>query len=74
MYFGLQSGWISMMSLQSSLIGFAAFKALKPYLNQKFTAIENVLIQTTAVSVGTMPLAAGTFVLAYHRLNHTDHE
>ncbi|KAI7826718.1 OPT oligopeptide transporter protein-domain-containing protein [Kickxella alabastrina] len=28
LWFGLQSGWISMMSLQSSLVGFAVFKAL----------------------------------------------
>lgn len=27
-YFGLQTGWISMMSLQASLLGFAVFKVL----------------------------------------------
>ncbi|SCZ87615.1 BZ3500_MvSof-1268-A1-R1_Chr2-2g05081 [Microbotryum saponariae] len=44
MYFGLQSGWISMMSLQASLLGFAVFK---------------IVLQTTAVATGTLPLAAG---------------
>ncbi|KAG0233262.1 hypothetical protein BGX31_004880 [Mortierella sp. GBA43] len=38
MYFGLQTGWISMMSLQSSLLGFALFKAAKHYLKIPFAA------------------------------------
>ncbi|KAI9276291.1 OPT oligopeptide transporter protein-domain-containing protein [Sporodiniella umbellata] len=59
MYFGLQTGWISMMSLQSSLLGFAIFKPFQPMLRHKFGAIENVILQTTAVATATMPLAAG---------------
>ncbi|PVZ98287.1 hypothetical protein BB558_005715 [Smittium angustum] len=59
MYFGLQTGWISMMSLQSSLVGFAVFKILQPYLETKFSIYENVLVQTTAVAAATMPLAGG---------------
>ncbi|OLY80022.1 putative oligopeptide transporter [Smittium mucronatum] len=59
MYFGLQTGWISMMSLQSSLVGFAVFKALEPLLKKKFSIHENVLVQTTAVAAATMPLAGG---------------
>ncbi|KAF8928198.1 OPT oligopeptide transporter protein-domain-containing protein [Dissophora ornata] len=59
MYFGLQTGWISMMSLQSSLLGFAIFKALKPYLSVKFGPAENIVLQSIAVATGTMPLAAG---------------
>ncbi|CAO3638228.1 unnamed protein product [Cunninghamella echinulata] len=59
MYFGLQTGWISMMSLQSSLLGFALFKPFQPYLRTKFTSIENVVLQTVAVATATMPLAAG---------------
>ncbi|KAJ3003405.1 hypothetical protein NUW54_g5316 [Trametes sanguinea] len=55
LYFGLQTGWISMMSLQSALIGFLLSKLLpKP-----ISAQENVVLQTTAVATGTMPLAAG---------------
>jgi uncharacterized oligopeptide transporter (OPT) family protein len=62
-YFGLQTGWVSMMSLQSALLGFAIFKTL-PFILPKFTYTpftpqENVILQTVAVATGTMPLAAG---------------
>ncbi|ORE19289.1 OPT superfamily oligopeptide transporter [Rhizopus microsporus] len=60
MYFGLQTGWISMMSLQSSLLGFALFKPFQHGLKHKFGPIENVVLQTTAVATATMPLAADT--------------
>ncbi|ORY65650.1 OPT oligopeptide transporter protein-domain-containing protein [Leucosporidium creatinivorum] len=62
MYFGLQSGWISMMSLQASLLGFAVFKVLpqSPFFNNRpLTVHENIVLQTTAVATGTLPLAAG---------------
>ncbi|KAI9472431.1 MAG: OPT oligopeptide transporter protein-domain-containing protein [Benjaminiella poitrasii] len=59
MYFGLQTGWISMMSLQSSLLGFAIFKPFQHLLKRRFGPIENVVLQTTAVATATMPLAAG---------------
>lgn len=49
-----------MMSLQSSLLGFAMFKPFQHMLKQKFGPIENVVLQTTAVATATMPLAAGT--------------
>ncbi|OCF41916.1 oligopeptide transporter 8 [Kwoniella heveanensis CBS 569] len=63
-YFGLQTGWVSMMSLQSALLGFAIFKFLPlvPRLfpsSKPLTPQENVVLQTTAVATGTMPLAAG---------------
>ncbi|GAA5827436.1 hypothetical protein JCM11251_003813 [Rhodosporidiobolus azoricus] len=62
MYFGLQTGWISMMSLQASLLGFAVFKVLpkSPFFsNRPLTLHENIVLQTTAVATGTLPLAAG---------------
>ncbi|KAA8914568.1 OPT oligopeptide transporter protein-domain-containing protein [Sphaerosporella brunnea] len=59
MYFGLQTGWVSMMSMPSSLIGFAIFKSLAHKLRLPFTPVENVLVQTVAVAVGSMPLSAG---------------
>ncbi|KAG0056584.1 hypothetical protein BGZ83_004366 [Gryganskiella cystojenkinii] len=59
MYFGLQTGWISMMSLQSSLLGFAMFKAARGYLKTPFGPAENIILQSVAVATGTMPLAAG---------------
>ncbi|KAK2460316.1 hypothetical protein APHAL10511_007705 [Amanita phalloides] len=52
---GLQSGWISMMSIQSALIGYLISRMLpKPLTPQ-----EIIVAQTTAVATGTMPLAAG---------------
>lgn len=52
-----------MMSLQSALLGFAIFKVLPlvlpRFFESPFTPQENVILQTTAVAPGTMPLAAG---------------
>ena len=48
-----------MMSLPLSLLGFAVFKAFNDQLSYPFSPVENVLVQTVAVAVGTMPLAAG---------------
>ncbi|EGG07795.1 putative oligopeptide transporter [Melampsora larici-populina 98AG31] len=60
MYFGLQTGWISMMSLQSSLLGYAIFKVIPGrFLSRPLSIKENVLLQTTATAMGTMPLSAG---------------
>ncbi|KAI8639736.1 OPT oligopeptide transporter protein-domain-containing protein [Parasitella parasitica] len=55
MYFSLQTGCISMMSLQASLLGFAIFKPCHVSFGPK----ENVYLQTVAVATATMPLAAG---------------
>jgi len=55
--FGLQTGWVSMMSLPSALLGFAIFK-MSPY-STTFTDAENVFVQSVAVAVGTGPLAYG---------------
>ncbi|TFK20290.1 oligonucleotide transporter [Coprinopsis marcescibilis] len=52
---GLQSGWISMMSIQSALIGFLISRMLPTPLSPQ----EIIIVQTTAVATGTMPLAAG---------------
>ncbi|KAL1306153.1 hypothetical protein AAFC00_004262 [Neodothiora populina] len=58
-YFGLQTGWVSSMAMPSALMGFAWFKAVSKHLAFPFTPIENVLVQTVAGSVGTMPLGCG---------------
>lgn len=58
-YFGLQTGWMSLMTMPSSLIGFAVFKSLSKHLSFPFSPVENVLIQTVAGAVGTMPLGCG---------------
>lgn len=68
-YFGLQTGWISGMSMPSALIGFAYFKGLRALthrlsleklgLGDGFSEVENVLVQTVAGSLGSMPLGCG---------------
>ncbi|ODQ66326.1 OPT superfamily oligopeptide transporter, partial [Nadsonia fulvescens var. elongata DSM 6958] len=57
--FGLQTGWVSMMSLPSALLAFALFKSLQSYLSYPFSDIENVFVQSISVAVGTGPLAFG---------------
>jgi hypothetical protein len=59
MYFGLQTGWVSGMAMPSALLGFAYFRTVKNYLNFPFSPVENVLVQSVAGSVGTMPLGCG---------------
>jgi len=58
-YFGLQTGWVSGMTMPSALIGFAFFKSVSRWISYPFTPVENVLVQTVAGSVGTMPLGCG---------------
>lgn len=70
-YFGLQTGWISGMAMPSALIGFAYFRGLRTLMcrlgepmqrwgwGEGFSEVENVLVQTVAGSVGTMPLGCG---------------
>lgn len=57
------------MSMPSSLIGFAFFKSLSRHLDLPFTPVENVLVQTVAGSMGTMPLGCG-FVGVMPALNY----
>jgi OPT family oligopeptide transporter len=69
MYFGLQTGWISSMSMPASLIGFAFFRTLQKHLDIPFLPVENVLVQSVAGSMGTMPLGCG-FVGVMPALNY----
>lgn len=60
MYFGLQTGWISMQSLQSAMLGYGVFAAMHRMLGTRpLSVAENVIVQTTSVATATMPLAAG---------------
>lgn len=59
MYFGLQTGWVSTMTMPASLMGFGIFKALSRHLRFPFTPVENVLVQTVAGSMAIMPLGCG---------------
>lgn len=59
MYFGLQSGWVSMMTMPASLMGFGLFKVLQPHLQFPFSPVENVLVQSVAGGMAIMPLGCG---------------
>lgn len=69
MYFGLQTGWVSGMTMPAALIGFGFFKTLAKCINYPFTPVENVLVQTVAGALGTMPLGCG-FVGVLPALNY----
>ena len=56
MYFGLQTGWVTMGSLQCAMVGFAI---LKYGGAAHFNPLENVVVQTVGVATATMPLAGG---------------
>lgn len=55
--FGLQTGWVSMMSLPSALLGYICFR-VTPW-GKSFSDVENVYVQSVSVAVGTGPLAYG---------------
>ena len=59
MYFGLQTGWVSIMSMPASLMGFGIFKLLAPHLRFPFSPVENVLLQSVACGMAIMPLGCG---------------
>ncbi|KAI1471417.1 OPT superfamily oligopeptide transporter [Daldinia caldariorum] len=59
MYFGLQTGWISMMTMPASLLGFGIFKTLSRHLAFPFSPVENVLVQSVAGGMAIMPLGCG---------------
>ena len=69
MYFGLQTGWVSGMAMPAALIGFGFFKTVAQCISYPFTPVENVLVQTVAGAVGTMPLGCG-FVGVMPALNY----
>jgi len=56
---GLQSGWVSSMTMPASLMGFGFFKLISKHLEFPFSPVENVLVQTVAGSMGIMPLGCG---------------
>lgn len=59
MYFGLQTGWVSTMSMPASLLGYGFFKTVSRHLKFPFSPVENVLVQTVAGSMAIMPLGCG---------------
>ncbi|KAF7549992.1 hypothetical protein G7Z17_g6016 [Cylindrodendrum hubeiense] len=69
MYFGLQTGWVSIMSMPASLMGFGIFRLLSPHLRLPFSPVENVLLQSVACGMAIMPLGCG-FVGVIPALNY----
>ncbi|KAF5019661.1 hypothetical protein F66182_8323 [Fusarium sp. NRRL 66182] len=69
MYFGLQTGWVSIMSMPATLMGFGIFKLLAPHLRFPFSPVENVLLQSVACGMAIMPLGCG-FVGVIPALNY----
>ncbi|KAK3315250.1 OPT oligopeptide transporter protein-domain-containing protein [Apodospora peruviana] len=59
MYFGLQTGWVSTMTMPASLMGFGFFRTVSRHIKFPFTPVENVLVQTVAGSMAIMPLGCG---------------
>jgi putative OPT family oligopeptide transporter len=57
-YFGLQTGWITMGSIQSAVVGFGFCKLSFPK-DRPLTSLENVVLQTVSVATATMPLTGG---------------
>lgn len=57
------------MAMPSALLGFAYFKTVSRLLKVPFSPVENVLVQSVAGSVGTMPLGCG-FVGVIPALNY----
>lgn len=58
-YFGLQTGWVSIMSMPASLMGFGIFRLLRNHLQLPFSPVENVLVQSVACGMAIMPLGCG---------------
>lgn len=58
-YFGLQTGWVSIMSMPASLMGFGIFKLLRNHIRLPFSPVENVFVQSVAGGMAIMPLGCG---------------
>ena len=56
---GRQAANHNLQAMPAALIGFAFFKTVSRCLTLPFTSVENVLVQTVAGAVGTMPLGCG---------------
>ncbi|KAM3470378.1 hypothetical protein MY8738_009770 [Beauveria namnaoensis] len=58
-YFGLQTGWVSIMSMPASLMGFGIFRLLRSHIELPFSPVENVFVQSVACGMAIMPLGCG---------------
>ncbi|KAI1350930.1 oligopeptide transporter [Xylaria sp. FL0043] len=58
-HFGLQTGYVNIMQIQSAFGGFAALRLINKYTEETYGTSENILIQTVSSAVGAMPAGAG---------------
>ncbi|KAK7422147.1 OPT superfamily [Neonectria magnoliae] len=58
-YFGLLSGFIAIMSLPSTILGFAFFRMFQDQLRTPFTPAEHATLVVIASSLGLMPFTIG---------------
>lgn len=60
-WFGLQTGFVTMASVQAAVLGYAVVELWRKWrpASTSLTIPENVILQSVAVSAATMPLAAG---------------
>eukprot|EP01083_Nonionella_stella_P301199 1032001_1 len=73
-YFGLQTGWVTMGSLQSALAGYGMLQlCTRLNIGGEANKLELNMIQTIAVASATMPLSAGFvgIIPALALLNHS---
>ena len=59
MYFGLLTGWVTMGSIQSALIGYGLFQLPGFRRGLRFGPLENVAVQTISVATATLWSAVG---------------
>ncbi|KZL83814.1 oligopeptide transporter, partial [Colletotrichum incanum] len=59
-YFGLRTGFIAIMSLPSTILGFAFFKMIQDQLAVSFTPQEHASLVVIASSLGLMPFTIGS--------------
>lgn len=70
-YFGLQTGWVSIMSMPASLMGFGIFKVLRNHIRLPFSPVENVFVQSVAGGMAIMPLGCGFVGVVSSRITVT---
>ncbi|KAI8946391.1 oligopeptide transporter [Xylaria longipes] len=58
-HFGLQTGYVNIMQIQSAFGGFAALRLINKYTEKTYGISENIMIQTVSSAVGAMPAGAG---------------
>lgn len=58
MYFGLQSGWVTMGSVQAAVMGYGFCRLFTPK-DRPLSLKENVVSQTVSIATATMPLTGG---------------